>query len=111
MITLIAGYNTTATVECTGPNGEQVNFATASSVQAVIYDEDTGLALTSVYTCLIGTTGANWATGLVAVNVLGADTLNKQGKNGKWEVKVVVAGITTAYIDQSCIKFVKGHIP
>ena len=110
MTTLIAGYDTTATVECTGPNGEQVNFATASSVKAVIYDEDTGLLLTSVYVCLSSTPGANWGAGLAAASVLGTDTLGKEGKNGKWEVKVVVAGITTAYIDQSCIKFVKGHI-
>jgi hypothetical protein len=107
---LVTGDNTDVVITLQSSAGAAVNVSTATEIKARLVRYDRLAALTPVYTCSSGASGANWATGVVVVSVLGTDTASLDTQDGAWEVQVVTASSKTTYLDVGIAKVIKGWV-
>jgi hypothetical protein len=108
---IVTGDDTDVSITLYDANGVVVNVSAATEIKARLVKADRSAALTPIYTCSSGATGASWSTGVVVVSVAGTDTAALVQQDGVWEVQVTTATGKTTYLDQSLVKIITGWIP
>lgn len=113
---LITGTINRAKIQLQKPDGTaEASVAAASSIVAALEAADRSRRLAGPYTAASGTTGADWSTGLVVVDLPKADldaALALLGAPGVLvHVVVTLAGVSTHYYPPLPVPLVAGFLP
>lgn len=107
---LTLGDDINLSITLVDADGDAVNVSNATSIDVALIKTDHSAIVAGPYTADIGATGATWATGIVVVPVLGADTNNAAVTALKSEVRVIGGDNPGTYFGRVNIKAIQGLI-